>query len=142
MFSLPTFAQIFDPVRVLMVEGKILDWFSYRGNFRHSTAPVSNLNFHAESRLYQWIRRNTIDRLTIKPADTLDVDTEATWQEREDAETALRNYLDDLPSMFFWNIVYPSDFTSTANIAFLHGPQGSGKSKMLSRILQDKKRYS
>ncbi len=34
----------------------------------------------------------------IKPADTLDVDTEATWQERQDAETALRNYLDDLPS--------------------------------------------
>ncbi|KAN0124028.1 RNA12 domain containing protein [Russula decolorans] len=98
---------IFDPVRALMVEGKILDWFSYR-----------------ESHLYHWLRRNTIDRLTIKPADTLDVDTEATWRERQDAETALRNYLDDLPT----------------NIAFLHGPQGSGKSKMLSRILQDKKR--
>jgi hypothetical protein len=64
-----------------------------------SAAPVSNFNFYAESHLYHWLRRNTIDRLTIKPADTLDVDTEATWRERQDAETALRNYLDDLPSM-------------------------------------------
>ncbi|KAH9997539.1 exonuclease [Russula vinacea] len=73
---------IFDPIRVLMVEGKILDWFAYK-----------------ESRLYQWLRRNTIDRWIIKPADTLDVDTEAAWQERQDVETALRNYLDDIPSM-------------------------------------------
>ena len=101
MFSLPTFAQIFDPVRALMVEGKVLNWFSYRGSFCHLNAPVSNFNFYAESHLYQWLRRNTIDRLTIKPAETLDVDAEATWQERQDAETALRNYLDDLPSMFF-----------------------------------------
>lgn len=101
MFAVLTFAQIFDPVRALMVEGKILDWFSYRGIFVISTAPVSNLHFYAESRLYQWLRRNTIDRLTIKPADTLDADAEATWQERQDAETALRNYLDDLPCMSF-----------------------------------------
>ncbi|SRR6266849_4968699 len=94
--------QIFDPVRALMVQGKVLDWFSYRGSFVISTAPVSNFNFYAESHLYQWVRRNTIDRLTIKPADALDVDAEATWQERQDAETALRNYLDDLPSMFFF----------------------------------------
>lgn len=107
------------------------------------TAPVSNFDLYAESRLYQWLRRNTIYRLTIKPADTPDGDAEATWQERQEAETALRNYLDDLPSVpVFWNVVYPSHFTSTANIAFLLGPQGSGKSRMLSRILQDKKRYS
>jgi len=142
MFSLLTFAQIFDPVRALMVEGKILDWFSYRGSFVISTALVFNFNYYAESHLYQWLRRNTIDRLTIKPADTLDIDTEANWQERQDAETALRSYLDDLPSMSSWKVVYQSHFTSAAKIAFLHGPQGSGKSKMLSRILQDKKRYS
>src|SRR5580698_7869191 len=101
MFSLPTFAQIFDPVRALMVEGKILDWFSYRGSFYHLNRLCIQLHFHAESHLYQWLRRNTIGRLTIKPADTLDVDAEATWQERQDAETALRNYLDDIPSMLF-----------------------------------------
>jgi len=85
-----------------MVEGKILDWFSYRGSFFViSIAPVSDFKFYAESHFYQWLRRNTIDRLTIKPVDTLDVDAEVTWQERQDAETALRNYLDDLPSMSF-----------------------------------------
>lgn len=101
MFSLPTFAQIFDPVRALMVEGKVLDWFSYRGSFRHLNCSCIQLNLYAESHLYQWLRRNTIDRLTIKPADTLDVDAEATWQERQEAETALRNYLDDLPCVSF-----------------------------------------
>ncbi|KAH9981472.1 RNA12 protein-domain-containing protein [Lactifluus volemus] len=97
---------IFDPIRVLMVEGKILDWFDYR-----------------ESRLYQWLRRNTVDRLTIKPLDAADVDAEAASQELHEAEVALRSYLHDIPM----------------NIAFLYGPQGSGKSKMLSRLLRDKK---
>ncbi|SRR5258708_1383376 len=84
-----------------MVEGKILDWFAYRGSFRYLNCLFIQLLFYAEFRLYQWLRRNTIDKLTIKPADTLDVDTEAAWQERQDAETALRNYLDDIPSMSF-----------------------------------------
>ena len=67
-------------------------------------APVSNLAFPAESRLYQWLRANTIDRLTIKPVDSLDVDADAAlraWQERQEAESAIRNYLDDMPSMPF-----------------------------------------
>ncbi|KAI0306739.1 RNA12 protein-domain-containing protein [Multifurca ochricompacta] len=98
---------IFDPLRALMVEGKILDWFDYR-----------------EFRLYQWLRRNTVGRLTLRSTDTADADTEAVWQGRQDAEITLHNYLDDMPT----------------NVAFVYGPQGSGKSKMLSRILQDKKR--
>ncbi|KAH9180374.1 RNA12 protein-domain-containing protein [Lactarius sanguifluus] len=98
---------IFDPVRALMVEGKMLDWFDYR-----------------EFRLYQWLRRNTVDKLTRRSTDSTDVDAGAAWQERQDAEIALCNYLDDTP----------------ASIAFVHGPQGSGKSRMLSRILQDKNR--
>lgn len=98
---------IFDPVRALMVEGRILDWFDYR-----------------EFRLYQWLCENTVDKLTIKSTDSTDVDADAAWQERRDAEIALCNYLDD----------------THTSVAFVHGPQGSGKSKMLSRILQDKKR--
>jgi hypothetical protein len=84
-----------------MVEGKILDWFAYKGSFRYLNyfRVQFGFFFYPESRLYQWLRRNTIDRWIIKPADTLDVDTEAAWQERQDVETALRNYLDDIPSM-------------------------------------------
>ncbi|KAI9466031.1 RNA12 protein-domain-containing protein [Lactarius psammicola] len=98
---------IFDPVRALMIEGKMLDWFDYR-------------EFH----LYQWLRRNTVDKLALRSTDSTDVDAGAAWQERRDAEIALYNYLDDTPT----------------GVAFVHGPQGSGKSKMLSRILQDKNR--
>jgi pantothenate kinase-related protein Tda10 len=28
------------------------------------------------------------------------------------------------------------------NIAFMHGPQGSGKARMISKILAEKKRYA
>ncbi len=45
MFSLPTFAQIFDPIRALMVEGKILDWFAYRGSFRYVICSCIQLFF-------------------------------------------------------------------------------------------------
>ena len=106
--------------------------------------PTSNFISFAESRLYQWLRRNTIDRFIFKHADAPDVDAEAAWQERQDVETTLKNHLDDMPSMSFimLNVDFPCQSTHTANITFLYGPQGSGKSKMLSRILQDKKRYT
>lgn len=66
-----------------------------------SNAPVSGLGLFAESRLWQWLRSNTVDWFTLKPADGPDADAEAAcnWQERDDVEIALRNYLDDLPSM-------------------------------------------
>jgi hypothetical protein len=35
--------QIFDPIRALMVEGKILDWFDYRGIFVDSNMAVLDL---------------------------------------------------------------------------------------------------
>ena len=63
--------------------------------------PKSNLVLFVEFRLYQWLRRNTVDRLTFKNADALGVDSEVAWQERQDVETALSHYLDDMPSMSF-----------------------------------------
>ena len=85
-----------------MVEGKILDWFDYRGTFlRFLHVLMSNFILFAESRVYQWLRRNTIDRLIFKHPDPLDVDAEAAWREGQDVETALKNYLDDMPSMSF-----------------------------------------
>ena len=58
---------------------------------------ASDLILYAEFRLYQWLRRNTVDKLTFRSADSTDVDTGTAWQERQDAETALCNYLDDTP---------------------------------------------
>jgi hypothetical protein len=130
--------QIFDPIRVLMVEGKILDWFDYRGDFLNFDMSILDLVLYVESRLYRWFRRNTVDRLTIKPLDAADVAAEAASHE---AEVALHGYLHDIPSeclLYFFSF---HSTTSTANIAFLYGPQGSGKSRTLSRLLQDKKRY-
>ncbi|KAG1819493.1 RNA12 protein-domain-containing protein [Suillus subaureus] len=96
---------IFDPVRVLSVEGKMLNWFDYR-----------------EYKLYKWFRANALDRFSLTSLAREDVPPQGDiWKERKDAESALRSYLSDLPS----------------TVAFVHGPQGSGKSRMLEAIIRD-----
>ncbi|OAX43831.1 hypothetical protein K503DRAFT_789293 [Rhizopogon vinicolor AM-OR11-026] len=96
---------IFDPIRVLSVEGKILDWFDYR-----------------EFKLYKWLRANALDRFSLTSQGHEDVSAQGDiWKERKEAESAVRSYLSDLPS----------------TVAFVHGPQGSGKSSMLEAIIRD-----
>ncbi|KAI0048209.1 exonuclease [Auriscalpium vulgare] len=96
---------IFDPVRRLMIESKVTNWLDYR-----------------ELRVYQWIRKNTIDRFSLRvPPAEADIDAEGAWQERKDAQAAVQNYLADMPT----------------TVAFVHGPQGAGKSRMLSRIMKE-----
>lgn len=65
------------------------------------------------------------------------------WKERRDAEEAVRAYLSDFPSMIF---VFSKLFAMLTHlqldtVAFVHGPQGSGKSSMLSAILKENERY-
>ncbi|KAJ3477560.1 hypothetical protein NLI96_g10383 [Meripilus lineatus] len=102
---------IFDPMRVLMVEGKMNDWFDYR-----------------QFRIYQWIRENTIERLSFASSREDDhnhlYSIRAAWKERQEAERALVTYLSDIPS----------------TVAFIHGPQGSGKSRLLASVLKDSNR--
>ncbi|KAF7974077.1 hypothetical protein HWV62_13499 [Athelia sp. TMB] len=96
---------IFDPIRKFMVEAKMLDWFDPR-----------------EFKLYQWVRANTLDRLSINNHsgdDTIPV--VGVWKERKEAESSLRSYLNDLPT----------------TIAFVHGPGGSGKTRLLNAVLKE-----
>ncbi|KAG2115212.1 RNA12 protein-domain-containing protein [Suillus discolor] len=96
---------IFDPIRVLSVEGKMLNWFDYR-----------------EYKLYKWLRANALDRFSLTSLAREGVSPQGDiWKEREDAESAVRSYLSDLPS----------------TVAFVHGPQGSGKSRMVEAIIRD-----
>lgn len=96
---------IFDPIRVLSVEGKMLNWFDYH-----------------EYKLYKWLRANALDRFSLTSVAREDVSPQGDiWKERKDAESAVRSYLSDLPS----------------TVAFVHGPQGSGKSRMLDTIIRD-----
>ncbi|KAG0706364.1 RNA12 protein-domain-containing protein [Suillus ampliporus] len=96
---------IFDPIRVLSVEGKMLNWFDYR-----------------EYKPYKWLRANALDRFSLTSMGREDVSPQGDiWKERKDAESAVRSYLSELPS----------------TVAFVHGPQGSGKSRMLEAIIRD-----
>ncbi|KAH8102922.1 RNA12 protein-domain-containing protein [Cristinia sonorae] len=104
---------IFDPVRIFMVEGKLNDWFDYR-----------------EFTVYQWLRKNTIERFSltspseVKTRNESAYPAEEVWKERQDAAGALERYLSDLPS----------------TVTFVHGPQGSGKTRLLNQVLKDTKR--
>ncbi|KAH8108444.1 RNA12 protein-domain-containing protein [Phellopilus nigrolimitatus] len=102
---------IFDPIRAFAVEGKMLDWFDYR-----------------KSTVYQWIKKNTVERLSIaltSGQDQAGASINANvWKERQDAETEVKAYLSDFPN----------------TVTFVHGPQGSGKSRMLFSLLEDNER--
>ncbi|KAH9952207.1 RNA12 protein-domain-containing protein [Amylocystis lapponica] len=99
---------IFDPIRTLMVEGKMEGWFNIK-----------------EFKLYQWFQTNALDRFSLTSTSRTDNSTpshiEEVWKERRDAEGALERYLTDKPS----------------TVAFVHGPQGSGKSAMIAASLKD-----
>ncbi|KAF9475682.1 hypothetical protein BDN70DRAFT_883451 [Pholiota conissans] len=102
---------IFDPIRSLMVEAKMLNWFDYR-----------------KFRLYQWLQTNTVDRSTNNGSDFKSHTSESSmpevWKERRAAQSALHAYLADTPT----------------TIAFVHGPQGSGKTTMVETVVRDSKR--
>ncbi|KAF5386931.1 hypothetical protein D9615_001714 [Tricholomella constricta] len=96
---------VFDPIRSLMVQGKMMDWFDYR-----------------EFRLYKWLRMNTLDRLSLTlHANTEVPPAEEVWRERGEAVASIKSYLTDMPS----------------TVSFIHGPQGSGKTRMLEAILKE-----
>ncbi|KAG6910918.1 hypothetical protein DXG01_006601 [Tephrocybe rancida] len=98
---------VFDPIRSLMIQGKMLDWFDYR-----------------ESQLYKWLRINALDRFSLTFSSTSAPDTqpvEHVWRERKEAVGAVKFYLSDFPT----------------TVEFIHGPQGSGKTRMLEAVLKD-----
>ncbi|KAJ6606606.1 RNA12 protein-domain-containing protein [Mycena vulgaris] len=94
---------IFDPIRSLMVQAKMQDWFDIR-----------------EFRLYQWLRTKSMELRIFTPHPETS-SAEEVWKERKQAEADVRAYLADWPS----------------TIAFVHGPQGSGKTRLLEAVLKD-----
>ncbi|KAI0340659.1 hypothetical protein BDW22DRAFT_1360083 [Trametopsis cervina] len=102
---------IFDPIRVFMVEGKLDDRFDYR-----------------QYQVYKWMMSNTVGRFFADGSSKSESASKGTgmgsWKERQDAEGALGRYLSDLPT----------------TITFIHGPQGSGKSRMIDAMLKESNR--
>ncbi|KAF8599618.1 hypothetical protein BDV93DRAFT_526000 [Ceratobasidium sp. AG-I] len=74
---------VFDPIRELSVQGKVMNWFDYK-----------------DYALYKWLRENTYDRVAFvfsgRPTD--EAEEPAIWKERTDAKVTLRSYLNDFPS--------------------------------------------
>lgn len=73
-----------------------------------------------------------------------DLEIQGVWKERQEVERTIRTYLDDFPSKLS-ELLERSPFLCSlcfiiATVAFLHGPQGSGKSRLLETMIQDSDR--
>ncbi|KAM5539125.1 hypothetical protein V8D89_007348 [Ganoderma adspersum] len=95
---------IFDPIRVVMVEGKVNDWFDYK-----------------QFKVYKWLSDNYLTSSSEEEEESPLAGGQGAWKERREAEEGVKKYLADFPN----------------TVTFIHGPQGSGKSRMLSRLLKD-----
>lgn len=99
-----------------------------------------------EFKIYKWLRINAFDRLSITFHATSSEGTpqvEEIWRERDEAVDAIKAYFTDLPgkkqklhTYKFQLLIY-----NIASVAFIHGPQGSGKTRMLEAVLKDSGRY-
>ncbi|KAJ6466338.1 RNA12 protein-domain-containing protein [Mycena sanguinolenta] len=78
-----------------------------------------------EFRLYQWLRTISMELRIFNPRPEA-ATADETWKERTQAEAAVRAYITDWP----------------ATIAFVHGPQGSGKTGLVDDILKGTRRKS
>lgn len=114
-----------------MVEAKMLDWFDPR-----------------EFKLYQWVRAKTFDKLSIRDASGDDsTPVVGVWKERKEAESALRSYLNDLPSKCcprpgFQIPTRLIIIIALATVTFIHGPAGSGKTRLLKAVLKETDRWA
>lgn len=94
---------MFDPIRELSVQGKVMNWFDYKGRF--PIVPLLAIRVCAITKLlkdyaiYKWLRENTYDRIafTFSSKRAEEADEPAIWKERKDAKATLRAYLNDLP---------------------------------------------
>lgn len=107
--SLP---KIFDPIRVVMVEGKMEDWFDFKSMsrsriFRIVWHPLTRHEY-AEFAIYKWLRENTVDRFSFATdSEGSSLASPGVWKERQEAEDALQKYLTDFPSMSFETSLQP-----------------------------------
>ncbi|CAE6515824.1 unnamed protein product [Rhizoctonia solani] len=104
---------VFDPIRELSVQGKVMNWFDYR-----------------DYALYKWIRENAYERIAStfsgKRLDEGEAEEPAIWKERKDAKATLRAYLNDFPT----------------TVAVIHGPAGAGKGDLVDSIMKEEDRSS
>lgn len=84
---------------------------------------TSKIDQSSENTIYRWLRRNTLDLLdqdpTITSSNAEMMTLEEGWKERKQAKNSIKAYLTDIPT----------------TVAFIHGPQGSGKISMVEKII-------
>ncbi|CAG8506974.1 6946_t:CDS:10 [Ambispora gerdemannii] len=98
---------IFDPIRKFFIVSKATQRFNLQ-----------------EYPLYQWLRRETIDRLwTKRKAEEEEGALADSWSERQEEEMKLQIWLKEPPETFI----------------VLLGPRGSGKTAFINRVIENKK---
>lgn len=98
-----------------MVQAKVENWLDYRGIYRYKFDPlVVLLSFiSADYAAVQWLRRNTIDKLSIDFSSSRHKKrSNFVWEERKEAESDMERYLNDIPSKEIQAYVRSSHFTN------------------------------
>ncbi|KAG6879038.1 hypothetical protein C0992_005663 [Termitomyces sp. T32_za158] len=83
----------------------------------------------SEFRLYKWLRMNTLDLFSPTSSQIpapVDLTSGVGWKERKEAVGAIKSYLSDFPT----------------TVEFIHGPQGSGKTRLLETVLENSGRHT
>lgn len=94
--------------------------------------------------MYKWLSDNYLTSSSEEEEESPLAGGQGAWKERREAEEGVKKYLADFPSKYCCCAVAmlsTSFFELTDTVTFIHGPQGSGKSRMLSRLLKDSGRY-
>lgn len=94
--------KIFDPIRVLFVEGTLEGWFDIKRMLLSLWSLVVLTHGPVEFQAYQWLRNTALPKFSLTATadgETTRAPAQDVWKERKDAETALERYLNDLPSI-------------------------------------------
>ncbi|KAF9492251.1 hypothetical protein BDN71DRAFT_1396959 [Pleurotus eryngii] len=123
---------VFDPVRAMMVQAKMQNWFDFHEWTLYKWAcnmlPTQLISYLAsDSHSSSSKKKRSLSaamRAQRSKELSSDLEIQGVWKERQEVERTIRTYLDDFPT----------------TVAFLHGPQGSGKSRLLETMIQDSDR--
>ncbi|KAG8884079.1 mitochondrial escape protein 2 [Tulasnella sp. 331] len=137
---------VFDPIRSFFIKLKVLGWLDYHGQIISlylTEKALTNDLICADFKIVHFFRQKVLDEVTFSTKSKDDqggqgefdgdtataqpgphgsiATTSDEWKERVEAENALYAYLAEAPS----------------TISIIHGPAGSGKSKMLAKVMEN-----
>lgn len=79
-----------------------MNWFDYRGQYNYPRLVIPIHGFNAEYSAFKWLERHALPRLPFgRRSQEMAPPAQGIWKDREEAETAMKAYLEDYPCTQF-----------------------------------------